>query len=69
MIEQCSVAIKMVAQLSTNNQQRPDRLVLESPFNNISAVFRTHPLTRVDYIDTFRHDDTCILKKGLVLTV
>lgn len=42
----CRVAIKMVAQLCAVKQS-PDRLILESPFNNIRDVFRNHPLTQV----------------------
>ncbi|XP_046646061.1 lysophosphatidylserine lipase ABHD12-like [Daphnia pulicaria] len=39
-----AVGTKMVAQLCAVNQP-PDGLILESPFNNISDVFRNHPLT------------------------
>ncbi|KAI9558776.1 hypothetical protein GHT06_015565 [Daphnia sinensis] len=41
-----AVALKMVAQLCAVKQS-PDRLVLESPFNNIRDVFRNHPLTLI----------------------
>ena len=38
----------MVAQLcAAAKESVPDRLVLESPFNNIPDVFRNHPLTVV----------------------
>lgn len=41
-----AVAIKMVASLCAVKQS-PDRLILESPFNNIRDVFRNHPLTLI----------------------
>lgn len=43
-----AVAIKMGASLCAVKQS-PDRLILESPFNNIRDVFRNHPLTLVRY--------------------
>ncbi|XP_057368568.1 lysophosphatidylserine lipase ABHD12-like [Daphnia carinata] len=41
-----AVAIKMVAELCAVKQS-PDRLILESPFNNIRDEFRNHPLTLI----------------------
>lgn len=41
------IAARTVAQL-TNAKISPDRLVLESPFNNIADEVRHHPLAQVN---------------------